>query len=169
GAETEITTGGGQCVCPLTATEEGMTKTLLFFLATILAPHVGVTFEKDNQPMARYQLEDGTILDTVLALQRWRGAGKTWTRGVSTMETLYCSSKGRYWLSGGKKWERGGATMETLYFSSKGRYWLEEVSNWRGIAPTVRVLTPREAATWLLMQGYDMPPDLVDVAKNIEE
>jgi len=120
-----------------------MTKTLLFFLATILAPHVGVTFEKDNQPMARYQLEDGTILDTVLALQRWRGAGKTWTRGVSTMETLYCSSKGRYWL--------------------------EEVSNWRGIAPTVRVLTPREAATWLLMQGYDMPPDLVDVAKNIEE
>jgi hypothetical protein len=63
---------------------------------------------------------------------------------------------------------------EMLYLSSKGRYWIESWSDSQGSCPSARVVTDKEAATWLLLNGYDpdddtIPPDLRALMAEIVE
>ena len=64
----------------------------------------------------------------------------------------------------GSQWEH-----EKLFRSLKGRYYIEHFSQWQGVLPYARPVDKREAARWLLKNGYDLPEDLAGLEEEIIE
>jgi hypothetical protein len=91
--------------------------------------------------LGRYKLDDGTILDRDRATQSWE-EGTRWNGHNQISRAT------------GSEWHH-----ETLHRSAKGRYWIESASNFEGTAPAGRLITNREAAAWLLVNGYEQLPD----------
>lgn len=101
--------------------------------------------------MARYQMEDGTFVDTKKAVASWEEA-RRWNGNNHISKAT------------GSQWDH-----ETLYKSSKGRYFVEETSQWQGSLDSARFLSREEAAAWLLNNEEDLPEDLAKFAESMVE
>ncbi len=96
----------------------------------------------------KYQIEDGTIVDTKKAKQSWE-------------EDTRWNGNNHISVNTGSQWEH-----EALYLSAKGRYYIVHESQWAGSAAFV---PDAEAARWLLVNGKELPKGLVELAAIIEE
>ena len=101
--------------------------------------------------MPRYEMDDGTILNTDLAVESWK-------------ELTFFDGRNHISVSTGSQW-----LHETLYLSSKGRYYLVKESDYKGTLPCAVLLGEPEAARWLLANGRDIPEALKPFAVDIEE
>lgn len=101
--------------------------------------------------MKTYKMEDGTVVNIDNAQQSWEEASDWDGRNHISRPT-------------GSQWEH-----QTLYRSAKGRYYLVHESNRQGTPPHAEFITPAQAAAWLTLNGRDLPPDLVDAAKEVTE
>lgn len=101
--------------------------------------------------MARYRMEDGTVIDTARASAQWE-------------EVRYFDGKNRRGAATGSSTEH-----ERLYRSRRGRYYIEHWSQWAGSTPYVRWIDKRAAAAWLLANEAEIPDDLREAADEITE
>ncbi len=101
--------------------------------------------------MARYRMDDGTVVDTDKAISTWEEATRFDGRNLISVAT-------------GSQWEH-----QTLYKSRKGRYYIEHDSAYRQGRSHVEWVSPEEAARWLLLMGGELPEDLALYADDIEE
>jgi len=101
--------------------------------------------------MARYQMEDGTVLDTERSTQSW-DEESDWN--------------GSNWVSRatGSQWNH-----ETLYRSRRGRYYIEHISQMQGVRARAAWIEKRDAAAWLLLMGHKIPDELAEVADEVVE
>jgi hypothetical protein len=100
--------------------------------------------------MARYII-DGTVLDTEKAEQTWE-------------ERTYFNGRNRVGVL-----SRDEFYHQALYRSSKGRYWVECWSQWQGSVPSARIISEPAAARWLIINEYELPPDLQKYADEVWE
>ena len=101
--------------------------------------------------MARYQMQDGTVVDTDNATASW-GECRDW------------DGNNHIGRSSRSQWHD-----QTLYRSRKGRYYLEYCSRVQGKRDHVEWVSPEEAARWLLLNEEDLPEDLAKVAEQVSE
>lgn len=101
--------------------------------------------------MARYRMEDGTVVNTDKAAQSWDEAARWDGRNYISVAT-------------GDQW-----THETLYKSAKGRYYIEHDSQWQGSTPSASYVDAASAAKWLLLNEHALPEDLTPLAMEVEE
>lgn len=87
-------------------------------------------------------MENGVILDTDKAKQRW------------SEETRW-DGNNHISVNTGSQWDH-----ETLFCSSKGTYYIEFWSQWQGSTPACRYVSDEDAATWLLHNDHELPEDL---------
>lgn len=101
--------------------------------------------------MARYRMEDGTVLDTDRASRAWSETASFDGHNMVSDVT-------------GSQW-----THQTLYCSRRGRYYIEHTSQWQGSRSYAEWIGPETAAAWLLACSHDLPDDLAAVAEEITE
>lgn len=101
--------------------------------------------------MARYKMDDGTVIDTDNAQQDWEE--NTWFDGHNHVS-----------VSTGSQW-----THQRLYKSRKGRYYIEHTSQWQGNTPHAEWVSPQEATRWLLMNNHEIPADLAAHVDDMTE
>ncbi len=101
--------------------------------------------------MARYRMDDGTVLDTENAVQSWE-------------ESTDWNGNNHISRATGNQW-----THQTLYKSRKGRYWLECTSQWQGNRPHAEWISPEEAARWLLLMEENLTEDLQKYEDEVSE
>jgi hypothetical protein len=101
--------------------------------------------------MARYRMDDGSVIDTDKASQSWG-------------EDTYFDGHNQVSRATGTQWDH-----QALYRSRKGRYYVEHWSQWQGSKAHVEYVSPEEAARWLLCQGKELPEDLAKYADEIIE
>lgn len=106
--------------------------------------------------MARYQMEDGTVIDTKNAIAHWD-------------EDTRWDGHNHISVATGSQWSH-----QTLYRSKKGRFYLECASQWQGSAPHAEWVSPQEACRWLLANGHDPKDDdwpiaLTDIVDQVCE
>ena len=58
---------------------------------------------------------------------------------------------------------------ERLYKSRKGTYWLVSSSQWQGSTDSAEIVSKVDAATWLVLNGHEMPTELQELADSVEE
>lgn len=101
--------------------------------------------------MARYSMENGTVLDTENATKSWE-------------EDTRWNGNNHISVATGSQWEH-----ETLYRSRRGRYYIECTSQWQGSTPRAEWASPERAAAWLVANGRQVPTDLMAAADSISE
>jgi hypothetical protein len=101
--------------------------------------------------MARYRMDDGSVVDTEKAVQSWEEATRWDGRNHISQAT-------------GGQWNH-----QRLYKSRKGRYYVEHWSDWQGSTPHVEWVSPEEAVRWLLTNGEELPDDLKHLEAEIVE
>lgn len=101
--------------------------------------------------MARYRMDDGTIVDTDNSTQEWDEAQRWDGNNHISVAT-------------GSQWDH-----QTLYRSRKGRYYLEHTSQYQGSKPTAEWVSKRTAASWLLANEHELPADLKEEEEAILE
>jgi hypothetical protein len=101
--------------------------------------------------MSKYKMDDNTIVDTKKATQHWEE--KTDWNGNNHISRVT-----------GSQWEH-----EELYRSSKGRYYVERNSQIQGQTPYAVYVTGEQAAIWLLVNEYELPPELQEHEGEIVE
>lgn len=99
----------------------------------------------------KYKMEDGTVIDTDRATQKWNEA-TDWN--------------GNNWISRatGDQW-----VHQTLYQSRKGRYYIEHDSQWQGSRPYAEWVGPQTAAAWLIANDHEVPAALTEYADAVSE
>lgn len=101
--------------------------------------------------MARYRMNDGTIVDTDNASAHWD-------------ETTDWDGNNHVSRATGSQWNH-----QTLYRSRKGRYYVERTSQWQGSMPRVEWVSPEEATRWLLHNEHELPEDLEKYEDEVTE
>ncbi len=101
--------------------------------------------------MAKYTMEDGTIVDTSKAKSTWE-------------EDTRWNGNNHISVNTGSQWNH-----ETLYLSRKGRYYVVHDSQWQGSTPHAEYVTDEDAAHWLLANGEPLPEALMAFSEAIEE
>ena len=101
--------------------------------------------------MARYRMDDGTVVDTDNATQHWN-EDKRW------------DGNNHISVATGTQWDH-----ETLYRSRKGRYYVERTSQWQGRNPSAEWVSLRGAASWLLANDEAIPEELAAAAAEVSE
>lgn len=101
--------------------------------------------------MARFEMDDGVVVDTDKATASWDEATRWDGRNHISKAT------GDQWLH------------EMLYRSAKGRYYVVRESQWQGSVPAARWLSPEEAARWLLANDEGLPEDLAHLEEQVSE
>lgn len=101
--------------------------------------------------MASYRLEDGSLVRTENAVEKWE-------------ENTHWNGNNHISKATGSQWEH-----ETLYKTKKGRYWVEHWSQWQGSTPSAYLVAPKEAYLWLAMNDHAIPEDLQAIKDEIEE
>ena len=101
--------------------------------------------------MSKYKMDDCTVVNTEKATACWN-EDERWD--------------GSNWISKatGSQWHH-----ERLYRSSKGRYYIEQWSSYESVLDSAIWTEKREAATWLLANGHELPEELVKFVQEIEE
>lgn len=101
--------------------------------------------------MARYKMDDGTVIDTANASHSWQ-------------EDTRWDGHNHVSIATGSQW-----IHQKLYRSRKGRYYIEHTSQWQGSNPHAEWVSPQEAARWLLANGEELPDDLKQYEDEITE
>ena len=101
--------------------------------------------------MATYRMEDGTILKTENAVASWNEV-QDWNGNNHISRATRT------------QWEH-----QRLFKSRRGRYWIEFSSQWQGSLPRAEWVSKQQAAAWLLLMEHELPEDLREIAKSIEE
>lgn len=101
--------------------------------------------------MARYRMEDGTVIDTENATAHWE-------------EATRFDGSNHISVATGSQW-----THQMLYRSRKGRYYIEHTSQWQGSTSHTEWVSPQEAARWLLANNQELPEDLKQYADEVSE
>lgn len=101
--------------------------------------------------MARYQMDDGTVVDTKNATDVWEEATEWDGRNHISKAT-------------GSQWEH-----QTLYRSRKGRYYVVHSSQWQGRRSHAEWVSNHEAARWLLANDEELPEELAKLEEEIAE
>ena len=96
-------------------------------------------------------LEGGVIFDTERAAATWEEASD-WDGSNHISRAT------------GSQWNH-----ETLHKSAKGRYYVVRSSNIQGSQDEMEILSPREAAAWLLLNDHDLPDDLRELEGEVVE
>jgi hypothetical protein len=99
----------------------------------------------------KYKMEDGTIIDTVLAADSWEEATR-W------------NGSNRISVNTGSQWH-----SQTLRKSKKGRYYVQHTSCVQGECGSLDFVTSEEAARWLLLNDHVLPDDLAGFEEKITE
>jgi len=100
--------------------------------------------------MAKFQVE-GAIFDTERAAATWEEASD-WNGSNHISRAT------------GSQWNH-----ETLHKSAKGRYYVVRSSDRQGSQDEMEILSPREAAAWLLLNDHDLPDDLRELEGEVVE
>jgi hypothetical protein len=101
--------------------------------------------------MARFQMDDGTVLDTKNATKNWQ-------------ELRRWNGNNHISVATGSQW-----LHQELYRSKKGRYYLVHSSQWQGSTDRAEWISNHEAARWLLANEHDLPEELAKLADEIIE
>lgn len=101
--------------------------------------------------MAKYRMEDGTIVNTEKAKQHWDEDTRWDGRNYISKAT-------------GSQWNH-----ETLYRSRKGRFYKVCESQWQGSTPNAEWIGEHDAVSWLSLMGHDIPDDLAKIVEEVEE
>jgi len=103
--------------------------------------------------MAKYKMEDGTIVNTDKATASFDEGSRFDGRNFISLST-------------GDQW-----VHQTLYRSSKGRWYIETTSQWQGSTPSAEYVGAKDAARWLLQNNYgkSIPDELRAHLADIEE
>lgn len=99
----------------------------------------------------KYRMEDGTVVDTDRASASWR-------------EALEWDGRNQISKATGRQWDH-----QRLYRSRNGRYYIESWSEWQGSRDHAEWVSPEEAARWLLINGRELPHDLLKVVEEVTE
>jgi hypothetical protein len=101
--------------------------------------------------MARYQMEDGTVVDTEKATKSW-DEQRDWDGNNHIGRS--CRSQ----------WHD-----QSLYRSRKGRYYIEHCSRVSGETDWAEWISPERAAAWLELNEFTIPDDLTEAAEKMTE
>lgn len=101
--------------------------------------------------MATYKMEDGVIVKTENATQKWE-------------EDTFWNGSNHISRATGSQWSH-----ETLYLSKKGNYWIEHTSQMQGSVDHAEWIDQHGAATWLIVNGHELPEDLKEREEEITE
>ena len=101
--------------------------------------------------MARYRMDDGTVIDTSKASASWE-------------ENTFWDGNNHCSCATGSQWNH-----QKLYRSRKGRYYVEHSSQWQGSREHAEWVSREEAARWLLTNEIELPTDLEDLEDKIVE
>lgn len=101
--------------------------------------------------MARYRMEDSTIVDTKNAVDSWD-------------EETDWNGNNHISRATGSQW-----THQQLYKSRRGRYYIVHTSQWQGSQPHAEWVSPQEATRWLLLMEHELPEDLQQYAEDVAE
>jgi len=101
--------------------------------------------------MARYRMDDGTIVDTSKASAHWE-------------EETDWDGNNHVSRATGSQWNH-----QKLYRSRKGRYYVEHTSQWQGSQPRIKWVSPQEATRWLLLNERELPDDLEQYEDAVTE
>jgi hypothetical protein len=101
--------------------------------------------------MARYQMQDGTVVDTDKAAASWSECRD------SDGSNLFGRSSRSQWHD------------QTLYRSRKGRYYIEYSTRVQGELAHVEWISPERAAAWLVLNEQELPEDLRAAAEAVTE
>src|SRR5262245_19371403 len=101
--------------------------------------------------MARYETEDGTVVDVDKATARWD-------------EDTYWNGQNHISKATGDQW-----LHQTLYKSRKGRYYILHTSQWQGSRDQVEFVSNKAAARWLVLNDHNIPEDLAKYADEATE
>jgi len=96
-------------------------------------------------------LEGGVIFDTERAAATWEEASD-WDGSNHISRAT------------GSQWKH-----ETLHKSAKGRYYVVRSSDYQGSQDEMEILSPREAAAWLLLNDHELPDDLRELEGEVVE
>jgi len=100
--------------------------------------------------MAKFRVE-GAIFDTGRAKKHWPEASD-WDGSNHISRAT------------GSQWNH-----EDLYLSQKGHYYVIRSSNYQGSQDEMGILSPKEAAAWLLLNDHDLPADLAGMESEVVE
>jgi hypothetical protein len=92
--------------------------------------------------MARYKIDENSVVDTTKAVDQWEEASD-W------------DGSNHYGRSTGSQWHD-----DSLYATCKGRFYLEHKTRVTGELDSAELISPKEAAIWLLANDYDLPQSL---------
>lgn len=101
--------------------------------------------------MARYRMEDGTVIDT-------DKAKKYWTESTDWNGSNHISR------ATGSQWNH-----QTLYESRKGRFYTENSSDWQGAMSHCEWVSEQEAVRWLLLMDEEIPERLAHLLDQVTE
>ena len=101
--------------------------------------------------MAKYQMEDNSIVNTEKALSSWK-------------EDTRWDGRNHISVNTGSQWNH-----ETLYLSRKERYYIVHESAWQGSLPHASFIDDEDAAHWLLANGHELPEALMEFEEKITE
>lgn len=103
--------------------------------------------------MSRYQMSDGTVVDTTRAVKSW-------------MERTNWDGHNHVSRATGSQWDH-----QQLYRTRRGRYYIESWSQWQGSTPGAEWISNEEACRWLLtvleLSDDELPDDLTPLAAGL--
>lgn len=101
--------------------------------------------------MARYRMDDDTVVDTAAAKQSWD-------------EATRFDGSNQISVATGSQWEH-----QELHKSRKGRYYIVRWSQWQGTTASAEWISKRAAAAWLVVNNHEVPDDLTEEADAVTE
>ena len=101
--------------------------------------------------MARYRMEDGTVVDTQNANHTWEAVSEFDGHNSVDIHT------GSQWVD------------QLLHRSRRGRYYTETKSRMQGSTDRAEWVSLEEAARWLLLAEAEIPGDLAEAAETVSE
>ena len=101
--------------------------------------------------MSRFKMLDGTVIDTDNATQSWEES------------TEWDGNNHRSVHTGDK------FAHEQLYRSRRGRYYKVCSSQWQGSVDHAEWLSPEQTAQWILLNGDELPEELVELEEEVSE
>ena len=101
--------------------------------------------------MSIYRMEDGTVVNTEKAKQRWEEASDHNGSNPISRNT------------------RNQWTHQTLYESRKGRFYVMHWSQYQGSQARCEWISEQEAVRWLILNEEEVPDRLRHLIEQVEE
>ena len=101
--------------------------------------------------MAKFLMDDGTILVTSKSARKWE-------------EDTRWDGNNHISVNTGSQWNH-----QTLYKSSKGRYYLVSESNYQHVTPSAEFVSEEDAGKWLMLNNHDVPDELASFVNDVTE